>query len=337
MNEIIKKYPDMCLEALEITNSLTIPDYQFDKIIVSGMGGSAISGDLLKDSLRYEIKVPIEVCREYHIPEYADEKTVVFCVSYSGNTEETLSQFVDCIEKKCKIIGITSDGKLKEWCDKFNLPCVIIPNGYQPRSALPYLFVSILVCLKKLGLINKEKEINETIETLRKIKTGKIKRIALSLKKSIPVIYGSDEFASVAKRIKTQFNENSKNPAKYDVLPELDHNEIVGYEKNKLNKNSVIILLRDKDEPKETKIRIDITKKNMRNKVKKIIELWSEGKSKIAKMMSLIFIGDYLSYELAVLNRVDPTETKSIVSIKKELKKRLDLVNKLEKNINSLI
>jgi len=334
MKEIIKKYPDMCLEALEISKSLIIPDYQFNKIIVSGMGGSAISGDLLKDLLRNEIKIPIDVCREYHVPGYVDENTLVFCISYSGDTEETLSQFIDCVEKKCKIIGITSNGKLKEWCERLNLPCVIVPKGYQPRSALPYLFVSILVCLQKLGLIDKEKEIKETIEILRNIKTGKI---AQYLKNSIPIIYGSDEFASVAKRMKTQFNENSKNPAKYDVFPELDHNEIVGYEMDKLNKNSVIIILRDKNEPVESKARIEITKKILKNKVRKIIELWSEGRSKLAKMMSLIFVGDYLSYELAVLNKVDPIETKSIVLLKKELKKRLDLVNKLEKRINSLI
>ena len=334
MNEIIKKYPEMCLEALEIAKSLTLPDYQFDKIIVSGMGGSAISGDLLKDLLRNEIKIPIDVCREYHAPKYVDENTLVFCISYSGDTEETLSQFVDCVEKKCKIIGITSNGKLKEWCEKLNLPCVIVPKGYQPRSALPYLFVSILMCLQKLGLTNKEKEIKETIEILRNIKTGKV---AQYLKNSIPIIYGSDEFASVAKRMKTQFNENSKNPAKYDVFPELNHNEIVGYEMDKLNKNSVIILLRDKNEPVESKARIEITKKLLKNKVRKIIELWSEGRSKLARMMSLIFIGDYLSCELAVLNKVDPIETKSIVLLKEELKKRLNLVNKLEKRINSLI
>jgi glucose/mannose-6-phosphate isomerase len=336
MNEIIKKYPEMCLEAIKIAKSLTLPDYRFDKIIVSGMGASAISGDLLNDLLRYEIKIPIEICRDYHIPLYANENTLVFCISYSGNTEETLSQFVDCIEKKCKIIGITSGGKLKEWCERFNLPCIIVPEVYQPRSALPYLFISTLVYLQKMGLIDKEKEIDETIETLRDIETRKIKRIALSLKNCMPIIYASNEFTSVAKRIKTQFNENSKVLAKYDVFPELDHNEIVGYEKNKLNKNSVIILLRDKDESIEIKTRIEITKKIMKNKVKKIIELWSEGKSKLAKMMSLIFIGDYLSYELAILNKVNPFETKSIALLKKELKKRLNLVNKLEKKINSL-
>ena len=333
MNEIIKKYPEMCLEAIKITKNLSFPDYKFDKIIVSGMGASAISGDLLKDLLVDEIKIPIEVCRGYHIPAYVNENTLIFCISYSGNTEETLSQFVDCIEKKCKIIGITSGGKLKEWCERFNLPCIIVPGGYQPRSALPYLFFSILVCLQKIGLIDKEKEINETIEILRNIETRKIKRIAVSLKNCMPIIYASNDFASVARRVKTQFNENSKIPAKYDLFPELDHNEIVGYEKNKLNKNSVIILLRDKDEPIEIKTRIETTKKIMKNKVKKIIEFGSEGKSKLAKMMSLIFIGDYLSYELAILNKVDPFETKSLVFLKKRLKERLNLVNKLEKRL----
>jgi glucose/mannose-6-phosphate isomerase len=333
MIETIKKYPKMCLEALKITESLTLPDYRFNNIIVSGMGGSAIAGDLLKDLLRDEIKIPIEVCREYHIPAYVNENTLVFCISYSGNTEETLSQFVDCIERNCKIIGITSDGKLKEWCEKLQFPCVVIPTGLQPRSSLPYLFFSLLLCLQKFGLINQEKEMNETIEVLENINIKNIKKMALSLKDSIPVIYGSDIFASVAKRIKTQFNENSKNPAKYDVFPELDHNELVGYENNELNKNSVIIFLRDKDEPNRTKTRIEVTRGMIENKVKKIIELWSRGKSKLAKMMSLLFLGDVLSYELAVLNKVDPETTESIVILKNELKKKLNLVEKLEKKL----
>ncbi|MCX6821385.1 MAG: bifunctional phosphoglucose/phosphomannose isomerase [Candidatus Aenigmarchaeota archaeon] len=332
MIETIKKYPEMCADAIKLAEKVDIPDYKFDKIVVCGMGGSAVSGDLLKDLLKNRISIPIAVCRDYHLPAYVDEKTLTFCISYSGNTEETLSQFVDCIKKKSKIIGISSGGKLEEWCKRFKLPYVSIPSGYQPRSALPYLLFSMIVCLQKNGVVNLQKEIDETIELLKRIKTDSIKKLANSMKDSTIIVYSSDEFSGVARRVKTQINENSKMPAKYDVFPELDHNEIVGYQNERLNKNCFVLILRDKDEPEEIKARIEITKGLIKDKVKGMEEIWAEGKSKLARMMSLIFLGDALSYELAVLNDVDPVEVENIGILKKKLTERLNLVEKLEKD-----
>jgi glucose/mannose-6-phosphate isomerase len=334
MIETIKKYPEMCADAMKIAEKVDIPDYSFNKIIICGVGGSAISGDLIRDLLKNRISIAIDVCRDYHLPAYVDEDTLTFCVSYSGETEETLSQFVDCVKRKSKIIGITSGGKLEEWCKKFNLPYVLIPSGYQPRAALPYLFFSIIACLQKLEVVNLQKEIDEAIELLKRIKTDSVKRLTYSMKDSTIVVYSSDEFSGVAKRVKTQINENSKMPAKYDVFPELDHNEIVGYQNERLNKNSFVLILRDKNEPEEIKARIEITKDLIKDKVKGMEEIWTEGKSKLAKMMSLVFLGDVLSYELAVLNDVDSVEVENIVILKKKLKERLNLLKKLE---NSLI
>jgi glucose/mannose-6-phosphate isomerase len=333
MIETIKKYPEMCIDAMKVAEKVDIPDYRFNKIIVCGMGGSAIGGDLLKDLLKYKISIPIEVSRDYHLPAHADENTLTFCVSYSGDLEETLSQFVDALKKKCKIIGITSGGKLKEWCEKFNLPYILVPSGYQPRMALPYLFISMVVCLQKLGIVNLQKEIVETIELLKRMKSDSVKKLADSMKDSMIVVYSFDEFSGVAKRVKTQINENSKMPAKYDVFPELNHNEIVGYQNERLNKNSFVLILRDKDEPEEIKARIEITKDLIKDKVKRIEEIWAEGKSKLTRMMSLVFLGDVLSYELAVLNNVDPVEVENIVILKKKLKEKLNFVKKLEKDL----
>jgi glucose/mannose-6-phosphate isomerase len=336
MIEVIRKYPEMCLKAVKIAEKSDIPDYRFNKIVICGVGGSAISGDLLRDLLKNKISIPIDVCRDYHLPAYVDQDTLTFCVSYSGNTEETLSQFVDCVKRKSKIIGITSGGKLEEWCKKFNLPYVLIPSGYQPRAALPYLLFSIIVCLQKFGVVNIEREIDETIELLKRIKTDSVKKLAPSMKDSIIVVYSSDEFYGVAKRVKTQLNENSKMPAKYDVFPELNHNEIVGYQNEKLNKNSFVLILRNKNEPEEIKASIEIIKDLIKNNVKGIGEIWSEGRPKLAKMMSLIYLGDVLSYELAILNNVDPVEVKNIVILKKKLEDKVKLVKKLEKELESL-
>jgi glucose/mannose-6-phosphate isomerase len=336
MIEIIKKYPEMCLDAIKIAQKTDIPDYKFNKIIICGIGGSAICGDLLRDLLKNRISIPIDVCRDYHLPYYVDGNTLTFCVSYSGNTEESLNQFVDCIKRKSKIIGVTSGGKLEEWCKKFNLPYISIPSDYQPREALPYLFFAMIVCLQKLGVIDLKKEMNETIELLKRIKTDSIKKLINLMKNSAMVVYSSDEFSGVAKRVKTQINENSKIPAKYDVFPELDHNEIVGYQNEKLNKNFFILILRDKNEPEKIKTRIEITKDLIKNSIKGVGEIWAEGNSKLAKMMSLIFLGDALSYELAILNNVDPVEVKNIVILKKKLEDKLKFVKKLEKELESL-
>lgn len=332
MIEIIKKYPEMVADAVEIVEKTEIPDYKFNKIIVSGIGGSAISGELLRCLLRDKIRIQIEVSKDYHLPAYADDNTLVFCISYSGNTEETLSQFVDAVEKKCRIIGVTSGGKLKEWCEKLNIPYVQIPGGYQPRAALPYLFIPLIVSLQRFGLINLKSDIDETIQTLREIKTDDIKEIASNLKDSIPIIYGPNEYSAVAQRMKTQFNENSKVPAKYDVFPELNHNEIVGYQNENLNKNSYVILLRDK-ESEEIRAGIEITKDVIKDRVKGVREVWTQGNSRLSKMMSLIFIGDILSYELAVLNNVDPVPVENIDTVKRRLKERLNLVETLEKRL----
>ena len=330
---MIKKYPEMLTDAVKIAEKTDVPDYKFNNIIVNGLGGSAIGGEILKCLLRDKIRIPIEVSRDYHLPAYADDNTLVFCISYSGNTEETLNQFVDAVEKECKIISITSGGKLKEWCDKLNIPYVLIPGGYQPRAALPYLFIPLIISLQRFRLIDLKNEIDETIQTLKKNKTDNLKEITSNLKDSVPIIYASNEYSAVAKRMKTQFNENSKVPAKYDVFPELNHNEIVGYQNENLNKNSYIILLRDKEELEEIKTRIEITKDIIKDKVKGIHEIWAQGSSRLSRMMSLLFIGDVLSYELAVLNGVDPMPVENIDIVKRRLKERLNFVDRLEKRL----
>jgi glucose/mannose-6-phosphate isomerase len=331
MKEIIKKYSEICLNAIEIAEKTKLPEYKFDKIVVLGMGGSAAGGYLLKDLLGSTI--PIEVSSRYKLPKYINKNTLIFCVSYSGNTEETLSQFVDAVEKNCKIIAITSNGKLKEWCEKLKTPHIEIPTGYLPREAFPYLFFPMIIYLQKLQIVNIRKDIGETIDILKKIRLEEFDSLAESLNNSIVVIYGSDEFLGVAKRIKNQLNENAKTLAKYELFPELNHNEIVGYQTGKLDKNLFVIFLRDKNEREEMRVRIEITKELIRNNVKGIGEIWAFGESKLAKILSLVYVGDYLSYRLAELKGVNPDETEYIDILKKELGKKLNVVGMLEKRI----
>lgn len=331
--EVIKKYPQMILDAWNLTEKSKLPDYEFSNIVVCGIGGSGIGGSLLKDFLRDKIDVPVEVCSDYTLPYYTDDRTLVFCLSYSGNTEETLSQFVAATRRKCKIIAISSGGKLEEWCSKLKLPFVKLPKGYLPREALPYLLFPMIAYLQKLKSIDAKKDVQEAVKLLTELNLNQYYKIVDHLVNSIPLIYASTKFSSVGKRMQNQFNENSKVPAKHEILPELNHNEINAYEDPALNKNFSVLLLRDDDDSEQIKARFELTRKIAEKKVKSVSELVAKGNSLLSKMMVLIAIGDYLSYKVAEANNVDPAEVKNNDILKAELTKRYNLVQKLEREL----
>lgn len=318
-------------------------------VVVAGMGGSAIGGELLRDWLKYKAPVPIEVCRDYFLPAYANEDTLVFAVSYSGNTEETLSAFVDAIKRKCMVITVTSGGRLFSFSKKLHVPCIKIPEGLPPRASLPYLFFPLVIVMEKLGVIsNTQKEISEAIEVLNCVErenspevltdNNAAKKLALKLKDAVPVVYGFREYGAVAHRWKTQLNENSKSPSAYDVFPELNHNEVVGWEAPKsLTEKFSVILLRDDAEPPEIKHRIEATKLLVFRRISQISEVYAVGKSTLAKMLYLLHFGDFVSVFLAVLRKVDPTPVKTINAIKKELTKRFDMKRRLEAEVKKIL
>jgi glucose/mannose-6-phosphate isomerase len=360
MRGIQLKFPDNAedaikrAETLRIPKSLKIGKYtihyrQPEKILVLGMGGSAIGGELLRGWLRKCSPIPIEVNRDYHLPAYADTNTLVFAVSYSGNTEETLSGFVEAVNRKCMIVGISSGGVLEKFCRSLKVPFLKLPSGMPPRSALPYLFFPLVLILKKFGVASKMKEIKEALIVLRQLREeikpeiptsqNPSKQLASQLYGGIPIIYGFREYSSVAMRIKTQFNENSKIPAKYEEFPELNHNETVGWEgPRKLTKLFNVILIRDPNEPPEIRTRIEITKKlTLKRKAGKILEIYPKGKTTLAKMLSTLYIGDFASVYLAILYGIDPTPTEIINKMKHELKKKSDVTTPLSQQVKAYI
>jgi glucose/mannose-6-phosphate isomerase len=319
-------------EASRLAKAITIDYPKPQTIIVAGMGGSAIGGELLKDWARDKIAVPVEVCREYSLPEYANKNTLVFVVSYSGETEETLSVFLDAVKRKCMSVCISSGGSLKEFAEKLNVPHLRIPSEMAPRASLPYLFTPLIINLEKIGLAsNVSLEVSETVKILRQVcdlnspekplSDNFSKELATSICGSIPVAYGFGIYRAVAQRLKTQFNENSKVPAKWEYFPELNHNEIVGWEEtNGLAKHFSLILIRDGDEPEIMRQRIEATKELLSKKSSKISEIKSVGKSQLAKMSSVICMGDFTSVYLAVVRGIDPTPVKSIALLKEKMK-----------------
>jgi glucose/mannose-6-phosphate isomerase len=309
------------------------PDCRKPKaIVVAGMGGSAIGGELLKDWSRNRIAVPIEICREYSLPAFADKNTLVIVVSYSGETEESLSVFLEAIKRKCTIICVSSGGTLQKYAKKLGIPHLLVPSGMAPRATLPYLFLPLPVMLEKMGLISSvSREVSETVKVLKHVSnmnspeqplsSNFSKTLASSIHGTVPIVYGFGIYRAVAQRFKTQFNENSKVPAKWEFFPELDHNEIVGWETGKdFAEWFSVVQIRDVEESIEIRSRIEVTEKLMHQQSMKIFEVWSRGKSDLAKMCSVISVGDFTSVYLAIMHGIDPTPVKTINVLKEKLK-----------------
>jgi glucose/mannose-6-phosphate isomerase len=319
-------------KAAKLAEIVSISYARPNAIIVAGMGGSAIGGELLRDWARDKISVPIEVCREYSLPAYADKNTLVFVVSYSGETEESLSAFLDAIKRKCMTVCMSSGGVLHEFAEKLNVPHLRVPSGMAPRATLPYLFMPLPKLLEKIGLVSDvTPEISETIGILRKVSDSNApekplsdnfsKTLVSEICGTVPIIYGFGIYRAVAQRFKTQFNENSKILAKWEFFSELNHNEIVGWEATEeLAKCFSVIFIRDDDEPEAIRQRITFTKELIRKKSAKVFDTQSIGKGMLAKMSSIICTGDFTSVYLAILRGIDPTPVKTIALLKEKMK-----------------
>lgn len=343
------KTPDYCLDAIKRANQTDVPaKVKPNNVVIIGMGGSAIGGEILKAWLREELSIPIEVSRDYTLPAYVNKDTLIFAISYSGNTEETLSAFLTAVSRKCMIIAITSGGQLGALCNKLQVPYVPLPVNLPPRAAVPYLFFPLPILMKKLGILtNIEDEIEKVISILRKVGRAnlpsvptvdnKAKKLAQELMGTIPVVYGFRQYCAIAHRLKTQFNENSKIFSRYDVFPELNHNETVGWEApEKLIKNYSVILIRDPAEPPEIRNRIETTSSLVFSRAKKVLEITAEGEGKLIKMFSVLCIGDFASIYLAILQNKDPTPVKIIDRVKSELAKKTNMKERFEAELEGL-
>jgi len=361
MRSIVERFPELCEDAIALCREIKIPKearvnagliikYVNPKeVVIAGMGGSAIGGDLLRGWIRDRLPRPMDVCREYHLPRYAGPKTLVITISYSGNTEETLSSFVEAVERGCMTFSISSGGLLEEFNHALGLPHLRIPSGYPPRSAVPYLFFPLAVALQKLGALEPfDEEASETMRTLKNIReeirsaspTGKnpAKKLALALEGLIPMVCGFGPFEAVATRIKTQFNENSKTPAKAEFFPELNHNETLGWSGlRKLTKNFGVVLIRSEDEPQEIRARIDVTRKLVLDEgAGSVLEIWARGSGRLAKMFSAMYIGDFASVYLGILYGMDPTPVPIIDELKRQLEAKVNKAAELKGRMERL-
>ena len=313
MWKVIKDFPAQCREALGLPRGISASG-NISNIVVAGMGGSAVGGDFLKIYLS-DANIPVYVNRDYKLPKFVDENSLVFVVSYSGNTEETLSALADAKQRNAQVIGITSGGKLAEECEKV----IQIPSGMQPRAALGYTFFPMLGVLHNTNIARvKNDDLNEMLEILKQTDKFNDAGEALSkkLKEKIPIIYASEALGAIAFRWKTQINENAKMPAFYNVFSEMNHNEIAGYKS--MDHKFGVVMIRDKNDNDRIKKRMDICREIMEQYVN-VEEVETQGESLLARMFSTIFLGDYVSYHMALSNRVDPSPVEIIEGMKKKL------------------
>jgi len=345
--------PQQCRQAWKKADKFALPTEfkDIDKIVICGMGGSAIGGDLLR-SLASELSQPLTfVHRGYDLPAFVDAKTLVIASSYSGNTEETLSAFTQALNVNCKKLAITTGGKLKNLAQENGVPVFTIDYPGQPRAALGYSFIPLIALLGKLGFLEdksavatpslRAKQNNLTAQALPALIEGMAqllegllgklaenipmhlnpaKQLASKLFGKLVVIYGAGILSPVAQRWKAQFNENSKTWAFYETFSELNHNAVVGYEfpQEMASKVYVILLRCPLLHPRIT-ARYQITSEILKRAGVEHEIIDSEGENSLMQMLSLVFIGDWTSYYLAIFNHTNPTPVKMIDYLKERL------------------
>jgi len=314
MIEVLENFPQQCKDALALPKGITVKG-EVTSVVVCGMGGSAIGGDLLKTYL-HDSKLPCFVIRDYKVPEWVDNYTLVFIISYSGNTEETLSCFHDAKKKGAQIIAVSSGGELSKIAEKV----IKVPAGLQPRAAGGYLFFPLIGTLYNSSLIDvKNTDLNEMIALLNKKQEiqEKAEELAKKIHGKIPLIYSSELLKPIAYKWQTQINENAKYPAFHSAFSEMNHNEINAFRAMDRSK-FIAILLRDKNDHPKIRKRMDICKEIMERNID-VIEVQVKGNSLLARMFYTISVGDYTSYYLALRERVDPTPVEVIEWMKKQL------------------
>ncbi len=334
MLKLVENFPDLLVEGLECGWAIEPGALRqsLSNVLVAGYGGSAISGDILRDWFSKKSKVPVEVCRGLRLPGYVDERTLVMGVSYSGETEESLMLLASSVKAGCKVAAVTSGGTMSELCEKLNLPMVRVRGGLPPRAALPLLLSASAFVLSSFNLVGELR--SEVLEAAKELKaqalklgpsvdssTNPCKKLALELPDSMPTIYSLERMSSVARRLKNQFNENSKIPAKFDLVPEACHNEIEGWSPSWLSKQSShrfpVILIRDNGETLDESSRMDGLRDQLESVgLRHLYEIKSEAKTDLGRLLLPIHFGDFVSVYLALVAGLDPTPVQAIQDLK---------------------
>jgi len=333
MRSLIKSFPEHIQAAAQAMENLSLPaTAKPSALLITGLGGSAISGDLVRSIAGPQIKLPFIVNRDYELPAFVDASTLVIACSYSGNTEETLSAYQQARDAGASIVCVTSGGCLAEQAVRDSFPVVSLPGGFPPRAALGYALITLLGVLQAKGVIpDISEDVRDTVDVLRSLRdryrtetpaqANPAKQLAESLHGKIIAVYGSNSIMdSAAYRWRSQIAENAKNLAFHHVLPEMNHNELVGWRyPQEVLKKVGVVLLRDREDHHQVQKRFDLTSEVISNFAGALHEVRSEGKSRLARILSIVYLGDFVSLYLAYLNQVDPMPVEVIDSFKSKL------------------
>lgn len=326
MEHLIDNFPNQLQEAIEIgrQSKLDFNNKVFSNVVISGLGGSGIGGTITIEITSREAIAPIVVNKDYFIPGFVSEKSLVIISSYSGNTEETLNAMNEAMQKKAEIVVVSSGGKATEIARNNNLKYITVPGGMPPRSCLGYSLTQLLFILNYAGIISNafEKELEKSIDLLRKEQDNirqTAKEVAEKLYDKTPVIYSAAGFEGVATRFRQQVNENSKMLCWHHVIPEMNHNELVGWVDK--NEKLGVVIFRNNSDYSRTQSRIENNKEVIKDCTTTLIELFSKGESKLERSVYLINLGDWISFYMAQKRGVDANEVNVIENLKGALSK----------------
>jgi glucose/mannose-6-phosphate isomerase len=336
--------PTMCSNAWELATR-ALPNLQLVKnaqqtqadirqVALVGMGGSAIGGDLVAALVSDECTCPISVHRGYDLPRFVTgTDTLVIACSHSGNTEETLSAFSQAHERGTSLLAITTGGDLERTANEWGVSVARYAYPSQPRAAIGYPLMLLINLLCQLGLVaDKAGDVSEAVDTMLAwqaettydipLANNSAKQLAAELRQRVPIVYGAGLTEPVARRWKTQFNENAKSWSFYEGMPELNHNAVVGYEQSQnIRTGSYVVMLRSHEDSTRMQTRWRITSELLLREAVSCRQVTARGQSRLAQMLSLIHFGDLVSVYLAYVNKVDPTPIGPIAYLKEELAK----------------
>ena len=327
---VLAEFPRQCRQARTLSPAPASPRERPRLVVVAGMGGSAAGGDLLATCAADALDVPVLVHRGYGLPAAAGQHTLVLASSYSGDTEEVLSAVDVALSRKLAVVALTAGGRLGALAERHRLARVTLPAGLMPRMALGYLFLPTLRVLAACGAaVASDADIDEALDVVealaaelgpaRPARANEAKRLALAIGHRLPAVYGGPVTGAVAYRWKTDLEENAKTFALAGALPEMNHNEIEAWGTPGAA-DLHALLLRDEGEPAEIALRFGLLRDMITPAAGGVSETWARGRARLARLLSLAYLGQWTSYYLAVLRGIDPWTVPRLDELKRRLR-----------------
>ncbi|MBN1136704.1 MAG: bifunctional phosphoglucose/phosphomannose isomerase [Anaerolineae bacterium] len=329
----VKALPEQCRAAWAGVRELELPAHYLgaSKIVIAGMGGSAIGGDLAAEVAGPESSIPILVLRDYELPAHVDRHTLVIGSSYSGNTEETLAAFEAAHERGCPLVALATGGRLANLAQEWGAPLISFHYRSQPRAAMGFMLVSLLGVLRAMGAVG---DVTAALDEATALMAGRMrelepgspqaynpaKQLAGDIYGRMPVVVGAGPLAPVARRWKSEFNENSKGWSYFEVLPEMNHNAVSGihFPPGLAERICMLFLTGAATHPRN-RLRFDLTQQAFESQGVLCRRVEAPGQTALAQILTAIQLGDYVSVYLAALYGADPTAIDDIVELKRRM------------------